>query len=98
LNRFFHITVSDAHSGMRAIRADAYASLGLRTPGMEYASEMIVQAARAKLRVGELPIEYRPRVGESKLQTWPDGWRHLKFLLLASPTWLYLVPGALAFV
>jgi hypothetical protein len=98
LNRFFHITVSDAHSGMRAINAQAYASLGLRTPGMEYASEMIVQAARAKLRVGELPIEYRPRIGESKLQTWPDGWRHLKFLLLASPTWLYLVPGVLAFV
>jgi glycosyltransferase involved in cell wall biosynthesis len=98
LNRFFRITVSDAHSGMRAIDAQAYASLGLRTPGMEYASEMIVQAARAKLRVGELPIEYRPRIGESKLQTWPDGWRHLKFLLLASPTWLYLIPGVLAFV
>jgi hypothetical protein len=98
LNRFFGITVSDAHSGMRAIDARAYESLGLRTPGMEYASEMIVQAARAKLRVGEMPIEYRPRVGESKLQTWPDGWRHLKFLLLASPTWLYLIPGILAFV
>jgi Glycosyl transferase family 2 len=98
LNRFFHIAVSDAHSGMRAIDARAYESLGLRTPGMEYASEMIVQAARAKLRVGELPIEYRPRIGESKLETWPDGWRHLKFLLLASPTWLYLVPGVLAFV
>jgi hypothetical protein len=93
LNRFFRITVSDAHSGMRAISAEAYATLGLRTPGMEYASEMIVQAARAKLRVGELPIDYSPRVGESKLQTWPDGWRHLKFLLLASPTWLFLVPG-----
>ena len=97
LNRFFHITVSDAHSGMRAIDAEAYAALGLRTPGMEYASEMIVQSARAKLRVGELPIEYRPRIGESKLQTWPDGWRHLKFLLLASPTWLYLIPGVIAF-
>jgi Glycosyl transferase family 2 len=98
LNRFFRITVSDAHSGMRAIAAGAYDSLGLRTPGMEYASEMIVQAARAKLRVGELPIAYHPRVGESKLQTWPDGWRHLKFLLLASPTWLFLVPGVSAFV
>ena len=96
LNRFFNVTVSDAHSGMRAIDADAYRSLKLRTPGMEYASEMIVQAARAKLRVGELPIEYRPRVGESKLQTWPDGWRHLKFLLLASPTWLFLIPGVLS--
>ncbi|MHB8719329.1 MAG: glycosyltransferase family 2 protein [Candidatus Dormibacteria bacterium] len=98
LNRFFKVTVSDAHSGMRAIDAGAYRRLGLRTPGMEYASEMIVQAARANLRVGELPISYHPRVGESKLQTWPDGWRHLKFLLLASPTWLYLIPGVSSFL
>ena len=94
LNRFFGVTVSDAHSGMRAIDAGAYRSLGLSTPGMEYASEMIVQAARAKLRIAEVPIEYRERIGVSKLDTWPDGWRHLKFLLLASPTWLFLWPGA----
>jgi len=93
LNRFFGIQVSDAHSGMRAIEVTAYHRLGLTTPGMEYASEMIVQAARAKLRIGEVPIEYRERIGESKLDTWPDGWRHLKFLLLASPTWLFLIPG-----
>ncbi len=98
LNRFSGIRVSDAHSGMRAIDADVYHSLGLVTPGMEYASEMIVQAARAKLRLGEVPIEYRIRVGESKLETWPDGWRHLKYLLLSSPTWLFLIPGAVASV
>jgi glycosyltransferase involved in cell wall biosynthesis len=97
LNRFFGVTVSDAHSGMRAIDATIYRSLGLSTPGMEYASEMIVQAARAKLRIAEVPIEYRERVGDSKLETWPDGWRHLKFLLLASPTWLFLWPGAVIF-
>ena len=94
LNRFFGVTVSDAHSGMRAIDAGVYRSLGLSTPGMEYASEMIVQAARARLRIAEVPIEYRERIGVSKLDTWPDGWRHLKFLLLASPTWLFLWPGA----
>ena len=96
LNRFFGVTVSDAHSGMRAIAIDAYRNLGLSTPGMEYASEMIVKAARRHLRITEVPIDYFPRVGESKLQTWPDGWRHLKFLLLASPTWLFLLPGAIA--
>lgn len=93
LNRFFGIQVSDAHSGMRAVDASAYRNLGLSTPGMEYASEMIVQAARAKLRIAEVPIEYRERIGDSKLETWPDGWRHLKYLLLASPTWLFLIPG-----
>jgi hypothetical protein len=98
LNRFFGVRVSDAHSGMRAIDAQAYARLGLSTPGMEYASEMIVSAARLRLRIGEVPIEYRERVGESKLETWPDGWRHLKYLLLASPTWLFLVPGLACFL
>ncbi len=98
LNRLFGIRVSDAHSGMRAIGRDAYDSLRLGSAGMEYASEMIVQAARHRLRVREVPIDYRPRVGESKLRTWPDGWRHLKFLLLASPTWLFLVPGVVAFL
>ena len=96
LNRFFGVQVSDAHSGMRSIDAAAYRRLRLTTPGMEYASEMITQAARARLRIREVPIEYRERVGESKLRTWQDGWRHLKFLLLASPTWLFLVPGTAA--
>ncbi|GAC1337402.1 MAG: glycosyltransferase [Candidatus Dormibacteria bacterium] len=96
LNRFFGIRVSDAHSGMRAVDAIAYRRLGLTTPGMEYASEMIVQAARAKLRIAEIPIDYRERVGDSKLETWPDGWRHLKYLLLASPTWLFLIPGLIS--
>jgi hypothetical protein len=95
LNRFFGVTVSDAHSGMRAIAREAYFRLGLTTPGMEYASEMIVHAARARLRIEETPIDYRERIGASKLQRWPDGWRHLKFLLLASPNHLFLLPGVL---
>jgi hypothetical protein len=98
LNRFFGVRVSDAHSGMRAIDAGAYRELGLATPGMEYASEMIVRAARARLRIAETPIEYRERVGTSKLAPWADGWRHLEFLLLASPNWLFLVPGTISFV
>ncbi len=98
LNWFFRVRVSDAHSGMRAISAAAYRRLKLVTPGMEYASEMITQAARARLRITEIPIEYRERVGESKLRTWPDGWRHLKFLLLAAPNWLFLIPGAVMLV
>jgi hypothetical protein len=98
LNRFFGVRVSDAHSGMRAIDRAVYQRFGLSTPGMEYASEMIVQAARAKTRILEIPIDYRERIGESKLDTWPDGWRHLKFLLLASPTWLFLIPGLVSMV
>ena len=93
VNRLGGSQVSDSQSGMRAISASAYRRLGMRTPGMEYASEMILRSARLQLRVGEMPITYRARVGESKLRTIPDGWRHLRFILLASPTWLFMVPG-----
>jgi glycosyltransferase involved in cell wall biosynthesis len=93
LNLFYGATVSDAHCGMRAFRRDALGSMRLRMPGMELASEMIVNAARAGLRVGEVPVAYRPRRGTSKLHSLRDGWRHLRFLLLYSPTHLYLVPG-----
>lgn len=98
LNRVCGAVVSDAHSGMRAIDRAAYASLGLATPGMEYASEMIIKAARARLRIGERPIEYRVRTGESKLHPLPDAWRHVKLLLLASPSWLFLGPGLILFL
>jgi hypothetical protein len=98
LKWFTGVSVSDAQSGMRAIDARAYSRLQLCTPGMEYASEMLVQAARAGLRITEVPIVYRARVGDSKLDAWPDGWRHLKFLLLASPTWLFVLPGLLSLV
>ena len=95
LNLFFGVKVSDAHCGMRALRRSMLPTLGLQTIGMEFASEMIVKAARRKLRIAEVPIEYRPRAGESKLNTFRDGWRHLRFLLVHSPTHLFLVPGAL---
>ena len=93
LNVFFGVRVSDAHCGMRAIRRSAVPKLELQATGMEFASEMILKASKRKLRVGEIPIDYQPRIGESKLHTWRDGWRHLRFMLLHSSTFLFLIPG-----
>jgi len=95
LNLFFRTGVRDAHCGMRAIRRDALPGLDLRSPGMEFASEMVIRAAKNRLDIREIPIEYHPRAGESKLSSFRDGWRHLRFLLVHSPTYLFLVPGAL---
>jgi glycosyltransferase involved in cell wall biosynthesis len=94
LNLLFGVTVSDAHCGMRAVRRDALPVLDLHSTGMEFASEMVFKAARRKLTVSEIPIDYYPRVGESKLSRFGDAWRHVKFMLLYSPSWLYVVPGA----
>jgi hypothetical protein len=94
LNLFFHTGVRDAHCGLRALRTDRLALLRLRTTGMEFASEMVVRAAKAGLRIGEIDIEYHPRAGESKLSSFRDGWRHLRFLLLHSPNHLFILPGA----
>jgi glycosyltransferase involved in cell wall biosynthesis len=94
LNIFFRTGVSDAHCGMRALRRDVLPRLDLRTTGMEFASEMVIRASKEKLRIAEFPIEYHPRGGESKLSSWRDGWRHLRFLLVHSPTHLFILPGA----
>ena len=94
LNAFFRTGVKDAHCGMRALRADVLPRLDLRTTGMEFASEMVIRAAKAELEVRQFPIEYHPRGGESKLSSFRDGWRHLRFLLVHSPTHLFIVPGA----
>jgi glycosyltransferase involved in cell wall biosynthesis len=94
LNRLFGTEVNDAHCGMRAVRRDVLPKLDLRTTGMELASEMVIRAAKAGLDIRQFPIEYRPRQGESKLSTWSDGWRHLRFLLIHSPKHLFLIPGA----
>jgi len=85
----------DMHCGMRAIRRSSWVQLGCVTTGMEFASEMIVLAKRHGSRMRELPITYHPRVGESKLSSFRDGWRHLRFMLLHSPTWVLLVPGSI---
>jgi glycosyltransferase involved in cell wall biosynthesis len=95
LNVFFRTGVSDAHCGMRALRRDVLPRLNLRTTGMEFASEMVIRASKEKLRIAEFPIEYHPRGGESKLSSWRDGWRHLRFLLVHSPTHLFILPGAI---
>jgi hypothetical protein len=94
LNLFFRTGVSDAHCGMRALRRDILPTLDLRTTGMEFASEMVIRASKEKLDIREFPIEYHPRGGESKLSSFRDGWRHLRFLLVHSPTHLFIVPGA----
>ena len=93
LNLFFRTGVRDAHCGMRAFTKEAYQRMRLRTGGMEFASEMVINAAKAGLKIHERPITYHPRVGESKLHTLRDGWRHLRFMLLYSPTHLFLLPG-----
>jgi glycosyltransferase involved in cell wall biosynthesis len=94
LNVLFGVKVSDAHCGMRAVRREALPVLDLHSTGMEFASEMVFKAYRRGLSVSELPIDYYPRVGESKLNRFGDAWRHVRFMLLYSPSWLYLLPGS----
>jgi glycosyltransferase involved in cell wall biosynthesis len=94
LNLFFRTGISDAHCGMRALRRDVLPRLDLRTTGMEFASEMVIRASKENLRIAEFPIEYHPRGGESKLSSFRDGWRHLRFLLVHSPNHLFIIPGA----
>jgi glycosyltransferase involved in cell wall biosynthesis len=93
LNVFFRTGVSDAHCGMRALRRDALPRLDLRTTGMEFASEMVIRASKERLDIRELPIEYHPRGGDSKLSSFRDGWRHLRFLLVHSPLHLFILPA-----
>jgi glycosyltransferase involved in cell wall biosynthesis len=94
LNLFFRTGVNDAHCGMRALRRDVLPRLDLRSTGMEFASEMVIRASKQRLRIAEFPIQYHPRGGESKLSSFRDGWRHLRFLLVHSPNHLFIVPGA----
>jgi len=94
LNLFFRTGVRDAHCGMRALRRDVLDKLDLRTTGMEFASEMVIRASKQQLAIVEVDIEYHPRGGESKLSSFRDGWRHLRFLLVHSPTYLFILPGA----
>jgi glycosyltransferase involved in cell wall biosynthesis len=93
LNLFFRTGIRDAHCGMRGLRRDILPTLDLRTTGMEFASEMVIRASKEKLDIREFPISYAPRGGETKLSRWRDGWRHLRFLLVHSPTHLFIAPG-----
>jgi glycosyltransferase involved in cell wall biosynthesis len=93
LRLFFRTKIHDTHCGMRAITKKAYQRLSLMTTGMEFASEMIVMALKKNLRILELPINYHKRKGISKLKRLLDGWRHLRFMLLYKPFFLFFVPG-----
>ncbi|HEV2891473.1 MAG TPA: glycosyltransferase family 2 protein [Frankiaceae bacterium] len=92
---FFRSPVRDFHCGMRGFDRDAILALDLRTTGMEFASEMVVKATLHGLRTSEVPVTLRPdgRTRAPHLRSWRDGWRHLRFLLLYSPRWLFLYPG-----
>src|SRR5207248_2390393 len=94
LNLLFRTPVRDAHCGMRALRRDVLPVLALQATGMEFASEMVIRAARGGLEIRELPIALHPRGGESKLAPFRDGWRHLRLMLVYHPNFLFLFPGA----
>jgi hypothetical protein len=93
LNTFYDAGVSDAHSGMRVVRRDALDELDLRSGGMEFASEMIMDAAEKGMTIEEVPITYHERVGEATLESFSDGWRHVKFMLTNAPGYLFTLPS-----
>jgi glycosyltransferase involved in cell wall biosynthesis len=98
--RFFKIPIHDFHCGLRAFKTESIKRLNLKSNGMEFASEMIVKAAINKLIIKEVPTTLKPdgRTRKPHLKTWSDGWRHLVFLLLASPKWLFFYPGLFIFI
>lgn len=93
LRLFTGSRLGDSQCGLRAFTREAYERMDLRSNGMELASEMILRASRRGLKVAERPVPYAVRVGESKLNTFRDGWRHLRFLLIHTPMFLFLIPG-----
>jgi glycosyltransferase involved in cell wall biosynthesis len=97
---FFRSPCGDSHCGLRGFSRDAILSLGLQAPGMEFASEMVVKATIQQLRIAEVATTLSPdgRSRPPHLRSWRDGWRHLRFLLLFSPRWLFLFPGAALFL
>lgn len=95
---FFRSKVTDVHCGMRAITKAALMKMNLQSTGMEFASEMVIKAGKNNLKIKELPINYHQRKGQSKLNTFSDGWRHLRFLLLFSPLFLFFIPGLILFL
>ncbi len=95
LRVFTGLRVGDSQCGLRAFTRDALDRLALTTDGMELASEMILKAARRGLNVADVPVPYAERIGEAKLNTFRDGWRHLRFLVLASPNYLFTIPGTM---
>jgi len=95
INIIFHTRFSDSHSGFRAITREAFDRLPVKTGGMEFASEMLVMASKEQLKIVEVPIDYYPRQTPSKLHSFADGWRHIRFVLLMKPLPFIAVPGLL---
>lgn len=98
LKLWFHVDIYDLHSGMRALRRDTLEQLHLTSPGMEFASEMIIKALRHKLVIHEIPIDYHLRLGQSKLRSFADGWRHLWLLYSYSPVPYVVYSCAIVFL
>ena len=99
LNYLFRTRISDTNCGMRAFSRGALEKMNLSTTGMEFASEMLIEAAREGLCISEIPISYHPRTGgHAKLRSFKDGWRHMRFLALYEPTPFLFVPGAVLFL
>src|SRR4030095_2537123 len=92
---FFGSRIGDFHCGLRGFRQDIVRVLGLQTTGMEFASEMVVKATLFELKIAEVPTKLAPdgRTRPPHLRTWRDGWRHLRFLLMFNPRWLFFIPG-----
>ncbi|MFB6200406.1 MAG: glycosyltransferase family 2 protein [Halorhabdus sp.] len=95
LNAFYDANVSDAHSGFRVFHRDVLDELDLETDGMEFASEMIMEASSKDIEITEVPITYHEREGEATLESFRDGWRHVRFMLLNAPSYLFSGPGAM---
>ncbi|MCX6760304.1 MAG: glycosyltransferase family 2 protein [Candidatus Nealsonbacteria bacterium] len=98
LRLFFKVKIRDSQCGMRAIKKAALEKLNLQTTGMEFASEMIIKALKNNLKIKELAIDYYPRKGESKIKSFNDAWKHIRFMLLYSPLFLFFVPGIILFL
>ena len=93
LRILFKTKIKDTHCGFRAIKKEELDKLNLVTPGMEFASEMIIKSIKNNLKIKEIPVNYGKRLGESKLRSFNDGWKHLRFMLLYSPNYLFFLPG-----
>jgi glycosyltransferase involved in cell wall biosynthesis len=99
LNLLFKTKISDAHCGMRAFKREVLERMDLQTPGMEFASEMVIKASKLGIRIKEVPLTYSPRTGgEAKLVSVEDGWRHVRFMFLYKHAMLFLTPGVFFFV
>ena len=97
---FFRCPARDFHSGLRGVTREAYRKMELKTTGMEFASEMVIKATLKELKITEVPITLHPdgRSRPPHLKPWRDGWRHLRFMLLFSPRWLFTWPGLMLLV